>query len=63
MTAFPYFDILSLTGIGAIFLGTSGDFILLSIVIFPRLKTGLIILAVVFIAYNATLGLRMALLV
>jgi len=63
MIAFPYFEILSLTGIGAIFLGTYGDLILFYSMIFPLLKTGLMTLAVVFIAYNATLGLRIALLV
>jgi hypothetical protein len=62
-TALPSFESLLLTGIGAIFFGISGDFICPYILSLPRLKTGLVIFAVVFIASWTTLGFRIALLV
>jgi len=52
---------LSLTSIGAIFLGIYGDFINVYILSFPFWNTGLVILAVVFIAYWTTFGFNIAL--
>lgn len=58
--ALPYFDSLSLLMRGAIFFGSSGDFICVYILSFPFWNTGLAIFAVVFIRSCITLGLRMA---
>ncbi len=63
MIALPYFETLSFTAIGAIFLGTYGDFIGAYIFIFPFWNTGLVIFAVVFITYCMTFGFNIALFV